>query len=82
MEYEEALELKRIVEKETIMETGYEYLFLIVPSSQEDFLNFLTDYNEETYVDEDCKKYSKNGDYKLFHKMTEESVNRFIKRRL
>lgn len=78
MTYEEALGLKQTAEINTIMETGYEYLFLIVPALEKDFLNFMNNYDEKEYTDEICKIYSTNSDYKLHHKMTEESVNRLI----
>lgn len=78
MTYEEALEFKQISERNTIMETGYEYVFLIVPSLTEDFIRFMDDYNEEEYTDENSKNYSSNNEYKLHHKMTEQSIRKFI----
>jgi len=78
MTYEEILELKQNAERNTIMETGYHYIFLIVPSLKEDFIKFMDDYNEKEYTDELCKNYSSNNEYSLHHRFTEESISRFI----
>lgn len=74
MTHEEAILEKKIAEK-TVMETGLNYNYLIVPALEKDFKNFINDYNEKTYSDEDCKKYSSNNQFEVFQMMDDYSIN-------
>lgn len=79
MTYEEATLEKQKAEK-TIMETGCDYKYIIVPSLEADRFNFEKDYDEKTYFDELCKKYSTDNQYIIWQKIDDSSADKLSKR--
>ena len=77
MTYEEAL-YEKIQANKTIMGTGHSYNYLITPEIGEERDKFFEDYNEKTYNDEDCKKFSSNNEYCVWQTLDDESINRIV----
>lgn len=77
MNFEKALNEKNQAMK-TVMETGHSYNYLIVPEIAEERDNFFENYDEKTYNDEDCKKYSTNNEFGVWQILDNESVKRII----
>lgn len=75
MTYKEAIAHKNECMK-TVMETGNNYLYLILPELLEDRAKFDIEYDQKTYTDELCKKFSSNKQYVVIEEMDKDSVNR------
>ncbi|MBP1167219.1 ribonucleotide reductase alpha subunit [Chryseobacterium sp. PvR013] len=77
MTFEEAINEQNQAMK-TVMETGHSYNYLIVPEIAEERSKFFENYDEKTYNNEDCKKYSSNNEYCVWQILDNESVKRII----
>jgi len=77
MTFEETLNEQNQAMK-TVMETGHSYNYLIVPEITEERDKFFENYDEKTYINEDCKKYSSNNEYCVWQISDNESVKRII----
>ena len=65
MNYQDALNLRRGIGKDQIINKGMPMKVFITPAKHEDLLNFLNDYIGGNYTDDTAKKYSSNGKFKV-----------------
>lgn len=65
MTHQEVLQLKHDY-GDSIVKNNLIFMVLVVPKETKDLINFLSNYEEDTYKDEDCKKYSSNNQFMLY----------------
>ena len=69
MDYQEALDLKNSKNPNPFFKNGIEYVWMVVPKTEEYFNNYAKDNLEnptKTFFDDDAIEYAKDGLFTIF----------------
>jgi hypothetical protein len=68
MTYEEALDLKNSKNENPFIKDGVEYIWMVVPKTEEYFNNYAEDNlsTNETFFDDTAKRYAKDNSFDIF----------------
>jgi hypothetical protein len=65
MTYNDALNFKRQLGKDHIIQNGMTMMVFVTPADSRDFTEYMTDYRGGYFTDDTSKQYCSNGQYKV-----------------
>lgn len=74
MTFKDALEFKKQLGKEQLIQDDITMHIMVTPANQDDFIRYVADYRAGNFTDETSRNYSSNGQFKV-HGIWTDGVN-------